>query len=142
LLGLVLVEQSVEENDGIAEVVVKGDEQVDVVEVFLAAKAMGEVVAWVDGGAHFAAAGAEEAEIALAHFGRWPVTAEGGDGDGHGKVVAQAAQEISVDHGLLVPGQIVVAVVAELTVHGFWGCEGRFAKLLRILEKKRRRLPN
>jgi hypothetical protein len=35
-----------------------------------------------------------------------------------------------------VPGQVVVAVVAELRVYGFWGCEGRFAELLRILEKK------
>ena len=60
MLGLVLVEQSCEENDGIAEVVVDGEEQVDVVEVFLAREAVGEVVAWVDGGAHFAAAGAEE----------------------------------------------------------------------------------
>jgi hypothetical protein len=32
-------------------------EQVDVVEVFLAAETVGEVVAWVDGGAHFAAVG-------------------------------------------------------------------------------------
>jgi hypothetical protein len=35
-----------------------------------------------------------------------------------------------------VPGRIVVAVVAELMVYGFWGCDGRFAELLRILEEK------
>ena len=35
-----------------------------------------------------------------------------------------------------VPGRFVVAVVAELRVYGFWGCEGRFAELLRILEKR------
>ena len=34
-----------EEDDGGAEVVVEGDEQVDVVEVFLAAEAVGQVVA-------------------------------------------------------------------------------------------------
>ena len=45
----------------------------------------------VDGSAHFAAARAEEAEIAFAHFGRRPVAAEGGDRDGHGQVVTQAA---------------------------------------------------
>ena len=40
---------------------------------------MGKVVAWVDGGAHIAAIRAEEAEVAFAHFGRWPVAAEGGE---------------------------------------------------------------
>jgi hypothetical protein len=35
-----------------------------------------------------------------------------------------------------VPSQILVAVVAKLTLYGFWGGEGRFAELLRILEKK------
>jgi hypothetical protein len=39
-----------------------------------------------------------------------------------------------------VPGQIVVAVVAELTLYGFWHCEGLFAELLRILEKDGRRM--
>src|SRR5271154_448418 len=78
--GLVVVEVAFEEGDGGLEVVIEGDEQVDVVEVFLAAEAVGEVVAWVDGGAHFAAVGTEEAEVAFAHF-RWrPFAAEGGDG--------------------------------------------------------------
>jgi hypothetical protein len=35
-----------------------------------------------------------------------------------------------------VPGQILVAVVAELTVYRFRGREGLFAELLRILEKE------
>ena len=60
LLGLVLVEPTFEQDDGGAEVVVECEQQVDVVEVFLAGEAVGEVVAWVDGGAHFAAAWAEE----------------------------------------------------------------------------------
>src|SRR5208283_312440 len=59
---------------------------------------MGEVVAWVDGGAHVAAVWAEEAEVTFAHFGGWPVAAEGGDRDGHGQVVANSAQQIGVDH--------------------------------------------
>ena len=62
------VEKAFEESDGTEEVVVERHQQVDVVEVFLASEAMGEVVAWVDGGAHFAAARAEEAEIAFAHL--------------------------------------------------------------------------
>src|SRR5713226_7930178 len=101
LLGLVSVEPTFEQGDGGAEVVVECEQQVDVVEVFLAAEAVGEVVAWVDGGAHFAAAWAEEAEVAFAHFGWRPLAAEGGDGDGHGQVVAQAAQQIRGNHGLL-----------------------------------------
>ena len=97
----VSIEQAIEDGDGGAEVVAEGDEQVDVVEVFLAGEAVGEVVAWVDGGAHFAAAWAEEAEVAFAHFRRRPVAAEGGDGDGHRQVVAQAAQQFGGYHGLL-----------------------------------------
>ena len=65
---------------------------------------MGEVVARVDGGLHVAAVGTEEAEVAFAHFGRGPVAAEGGDRDGHGQVVAKAAQQVRGDHGLLRPG--------------------------------------
>ena len=34
-----------------------------------------------------------------------------------------------------VPGQILIAFVAKLTLYGFWPGEGRFAELLRILEK-------
>ena len=73
------------------KLVVEGEQQIDVVEVFLAREAVGEVVAWVDGGPHFAAAWAEEAEVAFAHFRRRPRAAEGGDGDGHGQVVPQTA---------------------------------------------------
>ena len=35
----------------------------------------------------------------------------------------------------LVPGQILIAFVAKLKLYGFWRGEGRFAELLRILEK-------
>ena len=95
MLGLELVEPAFEEGHGGEEVVAEKDEQVDVVEVFLAAKAVGEVVARVDGGAHFAAAWAEEAEAAFAHF-RWrALLAECLDGDGHGQIVANAAQQLS-----------------------------------------------
>ena len=90
-----------QEGDGGAEVIAQGDEQVDVVEVFLAAEAVGEVVARIDGGAHFAAAWAEEAEVALADFRRGRLAAEGGDGDRHGQVVAKATEQIGRDHGLV-----------------------------------------
>ena len=101
LFGLVLVEEAFEEGDGGEEVIVEGDEQVDVVEVFLAAETVGEVVAWVDGGAHFAAVGADEAEVAFAHFGWGAFAAQRGDGDGHRQVVAKSAQQFGVNHGFL-----------------------------------------
>ena len=91
LFGLVLVEEAFEEGDGGEEVIVEGDEQVDVVEVFLAAETVGEVVAWVDGGAHFAAVGADEAEVASAYFGWRAFATQRGDGDGHRQVVAKSA---------------------------------------------------
>src|SRR5260370_16510300 len=91
LLGLVSVEPSFEQGDGGAEVVVECEQQVDVVEVFLAGEAVGEVVAWVDGGAHFAAAWAEEAEVAFALFGGWALAAAGADGDGPGQCVPNPA---------------------------------------------------
>ena len=49
LPGLVAFEQAFEDGDGGFKVVAEREEQVDVVEVFLAAEAVGEVVAWVDG---------------------------------------------------------------------------------------------
>ena len=55
---------------------------------------MREVMAGIDGGAHLAAAWADETEVALAHFARRPLAAEGGDGDGHGQVVANATQQV------------------------------------------------
>jgi hypothetical protein len=91
LQGLVSLEQAFEDGDGGAEVVAEDEEQVDVVEVRVAPEAVGEVVAWIDGGEHFAAAWAEEAEVAFARFRGRPVAAEGGNGDGHGQVVAKAA---------------------------------------------------
>ena len=61
--GFVFFEPAFEQGDGGEEVVVEFDQEVDVVEVFLAAEAVGEVVAWVDGGALFAAVGADETEV-------------------------------------------------------------------------------
>jgi hypothetical protein len=37
-----------------------------------------------------------------------------------------------------VPNRIVIAFVAELRLYGFWGREGCFAELLRILENEER----
>ena len=62
---MIFIEPAFEEGNGGEEVVAFGDEQVDGVGVFLAGEAVGEVVAWVDGGAHLAAVGAEEAEVAF-----------------------------------------------------------------------------
>jgi len=94
LPGLVLREPAFEEGDSGEEVIVEGEEQVDVVEVVCAREAVGEVVARVDGGAHLAAAWADEAKVTLAHFARGSLAAEGGDGDGHGQVVANATQQV------------------------------------------------
>ena len=91
LLGMVLLEPAFEEADGGAEVVAKGDEQVDVIEVSLAGEAVREIFARVDGGTHFAAVWAQEAEVAFADFGRRPLAAKRGDGDGHWQIVAKAA---------------------------------------------------
>jgi hypothetical protein len=96
-----LLEPALEQGDGGAEVIGEGQQQVDVVEVVLAAETMGEVVAWVDGGTHVAAVRAEEAEIAFAHLGRRPRAAQGGDGDRHRQVVAQAAEQVRSNHGLI-----------------------------------------
>ncbi len=60
---------------------------------------MGEVVTWVDSGEHLSAMGTEEAESAFAAFGRRTIGAEGGDGDGHGQVIADVAQQFSCNHG-------------------------------------------
>ena len=49
---------------------------------------VGEVVSWVDGSEHFLAMRTEEAIASFAAFGRRAIGAEGGDGDGHGQVVA------------------------------------------------------
>src|SRR5204862_256790 len=92
--GLVSIEQAFEDGDSGAEVVAEGEEQVNVVEVFLAAEAVGEVVARIDGGAHVAAVWAKKAEVAFADFGGRPVTTEGGDRDGHRQVVAKATHQV------------------------------------------------
>ena len=86
--------------DGGFEVVAEDHEQVDVVEILAAAEAVGEVVAGVDGGEHFLAMGTEESIASFAAFGRWAIGAEGGDGDGHGEVVAKMTEQFSGDHGM------------------------------------------
>ncbi len=52
---LVAFEQPLQDSDGGGEVVADGEQQIDVVEIFLAVEAVGEVVARIDGGLHFAA---------------------------------------------------------------------------------------
>ena len=69
LLPFVLLEPAAQQRDGGDEVVAQGDEQVDIVEVLLAAEAVRQIISGVDGGPLFAAVGADEAEIALTHFG-------------------------------------------------------------------------
>ena len=93
LVGLVRLEPALQQRHGRQEVVVQAQQQVDVVEVFLAAEAVGQVVAWVDRGQHLAAVRAQEAEVAFAHLRRRPFPAQRGDGDRHRQVVAQAAQQ-------------------------------------------------
>lgn len=57
----VLLVHPCQDADGGFEVVAEGQQQVDVVEVLLAAEAVSEVVSWIDGGEHFLAMGTEEA---------------------------------------------------------------------------------
>ena len=71
------------------EVVAEGEEEIDVVEVILAAEAVGKVVARVDGGEHLLALAAEEAIASVDAFGRRAIGAESGNGDGHGQIVAE-----------------------------------------------------
>ena len=99
--ALVLVEKAFEEGDGFEEGVVEFDQQVDVVEIFLAVKTVGEVVAWVDRGTHMAALGTEEAEVAFAHFGGRAFAAQRGNRDGHRQVVANSAQQVGINHRFL-----------------------------------------
>jgi hypothetical protein len=103
-----------------------------VLRFFLAGEAVGEVVSRVDGGAHLATAGTEEAEVAFTPFVRRPVRAEGGDGDGHGQVVAQAAQEFRVDHVVLEEVTSDEWRVGRRSERGDWtkgvGC--RFASII------------
>lgn len=66
---------------------------------------------------------AAEGQLDVAHIGgRGRTPAPGGSGDGC--------------PGFGVPGQILIAFVAKLKRYGFWPGEGRFAELLRILEKE------
>src|SRR5271154_2684136 len=99
LVALVFFEQAFQQGDGIEEGIVELEEQVDVVEVFLAAEAVGQVVLRVDGGPHFAAVRAQEAEVAVAHFRGRTVAAQSVDGVRHRQIVAQAAQQVLGKHG-------------------------------------------
>ena len=87
--ALVSVEPLLEVYDGGGEVVAEFDERVDVVEVSAATEPVGEVDARIDGGAQFAAARAEEAEVAFDVFGRGRGGAEVSGGAGHGEMVAE-----------------------------------------------------
>ena len=68
LPGQVLKEPAFEDRDGRTEVIAEGDEQVNIVEVLCAGEAVREIISRVDGGPQFAAAWAEEAEVAIAVF--------------------------------------------------------------------------
>lgn len=69
LLTLVAHQPFFQQRGGGEEVVADVDEQIDVVDVLAATEAVGEVVAWIDGGAQFAAMGALEAVAAFDDFG-------------------------------------------------------------------------
>src|SRR5277367_2432640 len=96
-----LLEPAFEQTDRGGKLVVERDQQIDIVEILLAAETVGQVVAWVDRGQHFAAARTEEAEIAFAHLSRRSLAAQGGDGHGHGQIVAQPTQQLRGYHDVL-----------------------------------------
>jgi hypothetical protein len=98
LPGLMVLEPAFQQTDRGGKLVVECDQQIDIIEIHLTAETVGQVVAWVDRGQDFAAAGAEEAEIALAHLGWRTRATEGGDGHGHWKIVAQATQQFRSYH--------------------------------------------
>jgi hypothetical protein len=101
LLGLVLHEPTFEDDDGGAEVVALGDEQVDIIPVFRAGETVRVIDSGVDRRPHFAAVWAQEAEVAFADLGRRPLAAKRGDGGGHGQVVANLAEQFRRKHGFL-----------------------------------------
>jgi len=76
----------------------KHSQQIDVVEVFMAGEAVGQVVFRVDVNEHFAAVRAEEDEAAVSNFRRRSLTPERGDGDGHRQVVADFPQQFRGNH--------------------------------------------
>lgn len=96
---LVLVEPLGEDVGGGLEVVAEGDQEIDVVVVSLAAEAMGEIVARVDGGAQLAAVGTEEAEVTFEVLGGWRLVAETPEGDFHRQRIANGPQKLFGDHG-------------------------------------------
>ncbi len=94
ILRSIFVEQACEEIDGAEEVVIESEQEVDVVVIFVAVEAVSEIVSWVDGGAHFAAVGAEEAEVAIAHFRRQPFASQTGDSKRHGQIVDRCGFDV------------------------------------------------
>ena len=62
--GHVFVQPSIEDRYSRSKVIVRHHQRIDIVEVFLAGEAVGEVVAWVHSDEHFAAGWAEEDEAA------------------------------------------------------------------------------
>ena len=63
------IEPAFEDGYGGDEVVAERHQQVDVVEILVTVKAVGEIVAGVDGGLHFPAVRAEKDEPTIAAFG-------------------------------------------------------------------------
>ena len=98
--AFVFVEPACECFHGESEVEPHPSHQVDGVEVHVAVEAVGEVVTRVHIDQHLVAAGAEEAEAAVADLRRRAIAAEGGDDEGHGQVVAESAEQFGGGHGL------------------------------------------
>jgi hypothetical protein len=94
----VAFEQAFEDCDRSDEVLAEQHQQVDVVEVFVAVKAMSEVVARVDSGLQFATVWAHEEESAVSHFRGRAITTEGGDRDGHRQIVANPTNSVFLNH--------------------------------------------
>ena len=86
------------ERDSFNEAVPGCDHKIDVVDVFSATEAMGEIVPGVDAGTEFSAVLAEKAESALDAFGVRRVVDELLNGKVHGQIVAQGAQQVTGDH--------------------------------------------
>ena len=97
--GILGVEQGLEEADGIDEgAVPDGDNEVDGIEILVAAEAPGEVGLRIDGGVELGADGAEESEVALGGFGG--DVEDAGDEELDGDVVPEAEEKVAAE----VPG--------------------------------------
>ncbi len=83
LSSLVSVEPDFEDLDGPTKVVALRDQKVDVVEVFLTAEAVSQVVARIHRGLQFPTSGAEKAIKSVAPFGKRSLATQGGNHDRH-----------------------------------------------------------